>query len=586
MRTFGHAIALACMTTCITLGSAYAQESYPAHPDAVKKDGVPEGRIDSPAEFRSKIFPGTTRNYSVYVPAQYDAHIASGKSACVAVIFDGLGKAKSWKLPTVFDNLIHEGAMPVTIGIFVDHGKVLPTRNTFDGKASQPRFNRSFEYDSMGDRNAQFVVDELLPAVAEKYSLSNDPNDRMVAGSSSGGVAAWTVAWERPDEFRRVFTAVGTYVGLRGANEYPILVRKAEPKPIRLFMQDGSNDLDIYAGSWWNANLSMLSALQWSDYDVKHVWGEGGHNGKHATVVFPDAVRWLWRDYPNPIEAGHTEKRRMNILVEGEDWELVSDGHGFTDGPALGPDGKFYFSDMPEHKILSVDNDGTIETFSTETNGVAGLMWAPDGNLYGTDARAKKILKIDPHGHATTLVDNATCNDLVCVDHGLYYTDPKSKTVWYVTYDGKKKPATKMVPSSNGIITSVDQNFLWVADSGGRFLYNFRIEPNGSLTGGQEYGYVHRDPHESRSRADGMTVDTNGNVYLGSPLGVQVFDQLGRVHVILKSPNGKMVTNVVFAGPDRQHLFATCGDAVYKRKLNATGVVPWEKPLAPPRPGL
>lgn len=571
-------VALSFVASC---SLSFAQESYPVHPDAVKKEGVPEGRIDEPVEYLSEIFPGTTRNYSVYVPAQYEAHIASGKKACVCVIFDGLRKAQSWKLPTVFDNLIHEEAMPVTVGIFVDHGKVIPTRGE-----GQPRFNRSFEYDSMGDRNARFVVEELLPEVAQKYQLSDDPNDRMVAGSSSGGVAAWTVAWERPDEFRRVFTAVGTYVGLRGANEYPILVRKCEPKPIRLFMQDGSNDLDIYAGSWWNANLSMLSALQWADYDVKHVWGDGGHNGKHATAIFPDAVRWLWRDYPKPIEAGHAAKRRMNVLIEGEDWQLVSGDHGFTDGPAYGPDGKLYFSDMPAHTIHRVTHDGEIETFTDQTDGVAGLMWAPNGKLYGTDARAKQILEIDANGNARALVKNTTCNDLVCVDHGLYYTDPRTKTVWYVTYDGKRKPATKMVASSNGIITSADQNFLWVADSGGRFLYHFRIEPDGSLTAGQEYGYVHRDPHESRSRADGMTVDTKGNVYLGSPMGVQVFDQLGRVHVILRSPNGKMITNVVFGGPNRDELFATCGDAVYKRKLNATGVVPWEKPIAPPKPGL
>lgn len=565
----------------LTVQSVVAQESYPDHPDSLKKDGVPEGRVDGPFEWRSDIFPGTTRNYWVYVPAQYDEHVKNGKKPCVCVVQDGLGKAKSLKLPTVFDNLTAERAMPVTVGIFIDHGKVEPIRGE-----GQIRFNRSFEYDSMGDRYARFLIEEILPEVSKSYELSSDPNDRMILGSSSGAVCAWTVAWERPDEFRRVFSSVGTFVGLRGANEYPTLVRKVEPKPIRMYIQDGSNDLDIYAGSWWNANLSMLSALQYAGYDVKHVWGEGGHNGKQATAIFPDAVRWLWRDYPEPIKAGHSDKRRMNILIEGEDWELVSGDHQFTDAPALGPDGNFYFSDLPASKILKVNHAGEVSPFSTENGGVAGMMWAPNGKLYCTDARAKKILEVDAEGHAKTLVDDTTCNDLVCVDHGLYYTDPRTKTVWYVKYDGKRQPATKMIESSNGIITSADQNFLWVADSGGRFLYNFRIEEDGSLTAGQEYGYVHRDPHEGRSKADGMTVDTKGNVYLGSPMGVQVFDQLGRVNIILRSPNGKMITNVVFAGPNRDELFATCGDAVYKRKLNAVGVVPWEKPVDPPKPGL
>ena len=288
-------------------GSVIAQdEKYPVHPDSQPQAGVPTGEVLGPFTWKSRIFPGTVREYGLYVPKQYDG----AKAACVMVVQDGMKKARQWKLPTVMDNLIHAGEMPITIGIFVSPG-VVPAAN----ENAQPRFNRSFEYDGLGDRYAKFLLKEILPQVEKKYNLSHDPNDRAIAGSSSGAIAAFTVAWERPDEFRRVFSAVGTYVGLRGGDSYPVLVRKFEAKPIRIFLQDGSNDLDIYAGSWFNANRSMLSALKYSGYDVKHEWGEGGHNGKHATAILPDALRWLWRDYPEPIRSGiHSPLKRRTDL--------------------------------------------------------------------------------------------------------------------------------------------------------------------------------------------------------------------------------------------------------------------------------
>src|SRR5690606_23198593 len=143
--------------------------------------------------------------------------------------------------------------------VFIEPG-VVPAVTEGD----QPRFNRSFEYDSMGDRYARFLLEEIVPEVKKKYNLSDDPNDRGIGGASSGAICAFNVAWERPDAFRRVLSTIGTYVGLRGANEFPVLVRKTEPKPIRVFLQDGNRDLNIYAGDWWVANQDMLSALQFA----------------------------------------------------------------------------------------------------------------------------------------------------------------------------------------------------------------------------------------------------------------------------------------------------------------------------------
>jgi enterochelin esterase-like enzyme len=232
---------------------------------------------------KSKIFPGTTRNVTVYIPKQYD-----GKTpACVYVHQDGI----RYNALAVFDKLIAEKSMPVTIGLFVTPGVVKAAK-----KDALPRLNRSYEYDSLGSDYARFLLDELLPFVENRKMadgrtilFSQSGNDRAIGGASSGAVCAFTVAWERPDAFTRVFSSIGTYVGLRGANEYPTLIRKYEPKPIRIFLQDGKRDLNIYGGDWWMANQEMERALTFAGYEVNHDWGEEGHNGVHAARIFPDA---------------------------------------------------------------------------------------------------------------------------------------------------------------------------------------------------------------------------------------------------------------------------------------------------------
>ncbi|HEV7225138.1 MAG TPA: alpha/beta hydrolase-fold protein, partial [Pirellulales bacterium] len=268
---------------------------------AIAADGpsaAPKGEVTKYVFDQSQIFPGTVRDYWIYVPKQYDP----AKPACVYVNQDGV----QHKAPEVFDELIHKQEMPVTIGVFVMHGRVKAPND-----AALDRFNRSYEYDGLGDGYARFLLDELLPEVERQKTsdgrairLSHNGADRCIAGASSGAICAFTAAWERPAEFQRVFSAIGTYVGLRGGNEYPTLVRKYEPKPIRVFLQDGSNDLNIYGGDWWMANQSMERSFLFAGYEVRHVWGDGGHNGQQATEIFPDAMRWLWKDWPAPVHAG------------------------------------------------------------------------------------------------------------------------------------------------------------------------------------------------------------------------------------------------------------------------------------------
>ncbi|MEM6688531.1 MAG: alpha/beta hydrolase-fold protein [Planctomycetota bacterium] len=399
------------------------QETYPPHPDSLPRDGVPKGELKGPFEFRSEIFPATIRNYWIYVPSAYDA----SKPACLMVVQDGLNRAKGWKLPTVMDNLIHDGDMPMTIGVFIDHGKVIPDREGF-----QPRFNRSFEYDSVGDSYARFLVDEILPEVSSEYNISEDPNDRSIAGSSSGAICAFNVAWERPDQFRRVFSAVGTYVGLRGAEELPSLVRKFEPKPLRVFLQDGSNDLDIYAGDWWSANQRMLSALTFAGYEVNHVWGTGGHNAKHATAILPDALRWLWANHGEPIQRGQFKSTRIKVLVPGQRWTKTDDDEvakGLSSPKALpktfavDPQASvLYRSQAGERLVTAHDLDSQGNIISTQpfgylhltpnqTQSGAGAMTVDqNGSLYVCTDLGIQIL--DPLGRVNLILEKPSTGDL------------------------------------------------------------------------------------------------------------------------------------------------------------------------------
>ena len=359
----------------------------PAPPPVQRVAGAPAGEVIK-AEFdQSKVYPGTWREYWVYVPKQLDR----ARPAPVMVFQDGL----QYSAPIVFDNLIHAKAIPAMVGVFVMHGRVrAPSADALD------RMNRSYEYDSVSGEYARFLLDELLPHVAKTHglNLSNDPNDRAIAGNSSGAIAAFAAAWQRPDAFRRVFSAIGTYVGLRGGNEFPVLIRKTEPKPIRVFLQDGRNDLNNYTGSWFVANQDMQSALEYAGYDVRHEWGDGEHNSRHATELFPAAVTWLWRDWPAPIKANPEGKSRQDVfqvLVPGEEWQLVSEGYRATDGPAVSASGEMYFTDPPNNRIHKVGLDGKVSVFAENTNGANGMMFGPDGRLYTGATRTRQIVAYD-----------------------------------------------------------------------------------------------------------------------------------------------------------------------------------------------
>ncbi|GAB4145769.1 MAG: alpha/beta hydrolase-fold protein [Planctomycetaceae bacterium] len=274
---------------CLTVTTGFAADDYKIGPDGKVQPGVPQGTLIQRKWTNSKIYPGTVRDYWIYVPAQYNPK----KPACVMVFQDGRGYAsRTGQTPTlnVFDNLIHKKEMPVTIGIFINPGVIPPSK-----PGAKPRRNRSFEYDTLSDQYARFLLEEILPAVGKEYNLTKDPERRAICGISSGGICAFTVAWERPNEFRKVLSHVGSFTNIRGGHVYPAIIRKTERKPLRVFLQDGANDLDNLHGNWPLANKQMAAALKFAGYDYKFVFGDGGHNRKHGGAILPESLRWLWR---------------------------------------------------------------------------------------------------------------------------------------------------------------------------------------------------------------------------------------------------------------------------------------------------
>jgi gluconolactonase len=552
--------------------------------DSHTDDAPPKGEVKQYSFDHSKIFPGTVRDYWVYVPKQYDP----AKPACLYVNQDG----RQYKAPEVFDELIRKKEMPVTIGVFVMHGRVkAPSAQALD------RFNRSLEYDGLGSDYARFLLDELLPEVEQKTTedgrpikLSKNGDDRAIGGASSGAICAFTAAWERPDSFHRVFSSIGTYVGLRGGNEYPTLIRKFEPKPIRVFLQDGSSDLNIYGGDWWMANQEMERALVFAGYEVNHDWGTGGHNGEHATRIFPDAMRWLWKDWPSPVKAGRGSQQLREILMPGEDWVLVADGYRFTEGPAPNARGEVFFNDIPNGKAYKIGLDGKVSQFLADTKRANGQAIGPDGLLYAVATGAGQVLAYDAAGKPTMVAEGIRGNDIVVRhDGGIYVTHPGGNgtpsMVWYINPQKEKRVVDNGLRFANGITLSPDQSLLYVADYGSHWVYSYQVQPDGSLHHKQRYYHLHVPDNADDAGADGIRVDRDGHLYVATRMGIQVCDQAGRVNCIIPTPNGR-VANICFGGADFQTLFATCGDRVYKRKVKVRGANAYEAPSKPAAPRL
>jgi gluconolactonase len=569
--------------------SLYSQksETYAIDSASIEQPGIPKGELLHFKFDSSKVFPGTTREVWIYIPVQYKAD----KPACVYVNQDGI----QWKAPTVFDNLIHSGQMPVTIGVFVTPGRVLADNNP----NAVHRHNRSFEYDGLGDAYARFLLEELFPAIEKKKAgdgrkimLSKSGNDRAIGGSSSGAVCAFTAAWERPDAFSRVFSAIGTYTGLRGADRYPILIRKYEPKPIRIFLQDGTNDLNIYAGDWWKANEMMERSLSFAGYEVNHVWGEGDHNNEHGTAVFPQAMRWLWKDWPTPVAKG-TSKNRMlsDLLIPGEEWQLVGEGYQFTEGTGGNAAGEVYFQDVPQSKTYKVSPGSKPVLLYSNANKASGTAFGPDGSYYTAAGGSKQVIRYNGKDQPQVIADSIAGNDIIVAHNGNIYLTapvwPNGGKLFLVKPSGEKIQLDDGLKFPNGLTLSPDQTQLYVTESGSHWVWIYRIKKDGTLEHKQRFGWLHVPDTEENAWSDGLKCDTAGRIFVTSRIGIQVLDQVGRVNAILPAPpSNSQTSNVYFGGPDLNVLYVTAGDKVFSRKLRTKGCHAFQVPINRATPGM
>ena len=273
------------MTTDLTA----QDETYKPGSESQRQEGVPKGTVTQ-YTWHSKLL-NNYRDYYIYVPAQYNAQTP----AALMVFQDGhayVNENGDFRVPIVFDNLIHSGDMPVTIGVFIN-----PGHNSKDYPQSLFSVsNRSNEYDELSDSYVNFLTEELIPEIKKKYNLSEDPKMHAIAGLSSGAICAFTAAWQRPDYFHKVLSHIGSYTNIRGGHVYPFLIRRSSKKDIKIFLQDGSNDLNNIFGDWWLSNLQMESALKFKGYEYSFAAGTGGHNGKHGGAILPESLKWLWSD--------------------------------------------------------------------------------------------------------------------------------------------------------------------------------------------------------------------------------------------------------------------------------------------------
>ncbi|MBI4660456.1 MAG: SMP-30/gluconolactonase/LRE family protein [Verrucomicrobia bacterium] len=586
---------LAALALLVQLGyvSVQCADDYQLGPESTTRaSGVPAGRVEKFEFAGSKVFPDTRRDCWVYIPAQYD-----GSKAAASMVFqDGQAYVNAngqMRVPIVFDNLIAKGDMPVTVGLFVSPGQ---RGEAASGEGRPPRSNRSFEYDSLGDAYARFLIEELIPFTTDKFqlNLSTDPRLNAICGMSSGGICAWTVAWERPKRFGKVLSHIGSFTNIRGGHNYPALIRKTERKPIRVFLQDGSNDLNNLHGNWPLANQEMASALAFMGYDFKFEFGDGAHNGKHGGAILPASLRWLWRpelkDLPKPLTKDNLggDEALSKVLADGGepgDWELVGEGYGFTDAACADSEGNFYFSDLPKGMIYRVGaGDSKPSVWLENGPKISGLKFGPDGKLYacvqgvGTN-NVKRIVTIEPNRkEISTVATDVQPNDLIVSRAGwIYFTDTSAGTVARVPTSarGMSRPAPVAggINRPNGISLSADQRELIVSEYGGTNAWSYLVALDGSLRGGEKNMELRPPVGRPDSGGDGMTTDERSRFYITSHLGIQMFDATGRMGGVISKPQDKGTVSCAFAGPDHSYLYVCSSDKVFRRKTLTKGAV-------------
>jgi len=586
------------LLTLLTALLVHAQETYVLGPDSHPQAGVAKGSVAKYELQPGRFYPGTPHTYSVYVPAQYDA----AKPTPFMIFLDGSGfLSDRVQAPVVFDNLIARHELPPIIGIFIDPG-VLPALSD----QAQNRFERVFEYDSLSDRYSRFLLEELIPEVGKKYNLSKVADDRALCGVSTGAVGAFMAAWNRPDQFHRVLSFIGTYVSMKGADALPALIRKTEPKPLRIFLQDGTGDHIVpgepwgtfYAGSWPINNQVMYEAFESAGYDAKLVMGSEGHNMKQGAAILPDALRWLWRDYPSPIAArepaamlqpGWDPRGKVySTVYVDKPWQQIADAYSSVAELAADRHGNVFFVDQGRDRIYQSDPDGKVTLFKDRANGAKALRAGADDRLYAFEGAAKQIVSLGPGGDEKILAKDVEAAGLAVTARGtVYFTDPTHKTIHYLDATGHSRTVYEQgeIASPSGLALSPDQAMLIVTDAQARYSWSFQIMADGSLGNGEPFYRLEMPETSWMSGVAGVTEDSLGQVYFATPLGIQICEANGRVSQILNPPAPGAVTGVTFAGQGANWLYITTGGKLFRRPVKVTGAKSWE-PAKPPKPPL
>ena len=513
---------------------------------------------------------------TVFIPAQYDG----SKPACVYVKTDGFNPRER----SLLETMIATQEIPVTIGVFVRPGDLPATvKNTMG------RRNRCFEYDGVGDNNVRFLIDELLPFVAKEFhlKLSTSGNDRCIAGGSSGGIAAFNAAWERPDAFSRVYANSGSFVAFRGGHEFPTLVRKFEAKPIRAYLTTGMRDMENCAGDWFLLDQEMDKALKFSGYDYFFRIINGGHVAGYYDY-YREAMSYLWKDWPRPVKAGASAPRVRDIILPDEQWQLVAGDRHDARGPATAANGEVFFVDTGDNKVYRIDLQGKVQEFLADAGHANSLTVGPTGHLYAASSKSGKIMSYDASGKGSLVIDGIRGQYVLATPGGgLYVTTNGDKpgetgSVWFVK-DGRKRQVDTGLKLATGLAYRPDQWLLSVADGRSKWAFSYQINADGSLANKERFFWLHVPDWEDDAGAESICYAREGPMLVATRWGIQVCADDGPTQVILPMPDRSRVIGVCLGGRELDTLFAFCGDKIWKRKVKVHGIgafSPWTAPRA------
>lgn len=543
---------------------------------------VPQGTLTTHSLAPGAIYPGVTHEYQVYVPAQYDPT----RPAPSIVFLDGAWiYAPKMRAAEILDQAIAAGDIPPLIGIFVDPGWY----PVADPETQQARMNRHVEYDALTPTFARFLTEELLPAVARDYPLSTDSNDRGIVGLSSGAIGSFIAGWHPPHHFRRMYISICTFVDMLGAHSLPIWVRKTEPRPIRIFQQETTDDNDRLWGNWPQGNAQMAEALVFSHYDAQFVVGPGIHDFDHATETMPEALRWLWRDYPGPITAATAGPIFEALLIPHEAWEEIWSRPADSGEPdvlaAADRHGFLWIADPASGEVIRLDDARSSTVVTSGSAPIVAIAMGPDDRLHASQPSLQRIVAYAADGSESVIVNEIEARDLTLTAIGaIICTSPETGTITVISPDGTRRDfSDPALPEPSTLGLSPDQVFLAVLDEAGTWGWSFHVTSASALVNGQPFFRVLPDEADPRARAAAIAVDTTGDLYISNASGITLVTQSGRTRETINAPEVGAVSSVAFGGPERDWLIASQNGKLFRRRIQRRGAVSWQ-PVKPPPP--